>query len=130
VPGTAEHVVFISDQFAMFDVGEERAPPQERMASLILSEEFQVAFNTVKGSVPSVMGISDAEFDACGQQGMADLAAANANGTLVGSQGLSHTNRAAVKNAFNDAISAYFNGDLSAEDAAAEMAETVAFASR
>ena len=128
VPGTQGHVTFNADQFAMFDVGEERVAAQEAMASSVLSKEFQVAFNIVKGSAPARIDVSDEEFDACGKKAIADLKEANANGTMVGSQGLSHTNRAAVKNAFSDAVTAYFNGELTAEEAAEEMVDTVGIA--
>ena len=128
VPGTEGHVTFNADQFAMFDVGAERTGAQAAMASSVLSPEFQVAFNIVKGSAPARIDVPDTEFDACGKKAIADLRAANDAGTLVGSQGLSHTNRAAVKNAFTDAVSAYFNGELNAEEAVEEMADTVAIA--
>ncbi len=128
VPGTQGHVTFNADQFAMFDVGEERQSAQAKMASAILDPEFQVAFNIVKGSVPARIDVTDEAFDDCGKKGIAHLKEANANGTLVGSQGLSHTNRAAVKNAFTDAVTAYFNGELNAEEAVEEMAEGVALA--
>ena len=36
--------------------------------------------------------------------------------------------RSAVKNAFTDAVTAYFNGELNAEEAVEEMAEGVALA--
>ena len=128
VPGTQGHVTFNADQFAMFNVGEDRVPAQAVMASEILSKEFQVAFNVVKGSAPARIDVSDEAFDACGKKAIADLIAANDAGTMVGSQGLSHTNRAAVKNAFSDAVTAFFNGELTAEEAAEEMADTVAIA--
>ena len=128
VPGTQGHVTFNADQFAMFNVGEDRVPAQAVMASEILSKEFQVAFNVVKGSAPARIDVSDEAFDTCGKKAIADLIAANDAGTMVGSQGLSHTNRAAVKNAFSDAVTAFFNGELTAEEAAEEMADTVAIA--
>lgn len=130
VPGTQGHVTFNADQFAMFDVGQERAEAQNAMARLIMSPQFQVAFNTVKGSAPARLDTPDAEFDACGKKAIADLAEANANGTLIGSQGLSHANRSAVGAAFGDAITAYLSGELSAEEAVEEMADGVQLANR
>lgn len=130
VPGTQGHVTFNADQFAMFDVGEDRVEAQEAMARLIMSPEFQVAFNTVKGSAPARLDTPDDEFDACGKKAIADLAEANANDTLVGSQGLSHANRSAVSAAFGDAITAYLSGELSAEEAVEEMADGVQLANR
>ena len=128
VPGTEDIVTFNADQFAMFDVGEGQRHAQDVMAEAVLSPEFQVAFNIVKGSAPARLDTDDAEFDACGKKAIADLAAANESGRLIGSQAQGHANRAAVKNAFMDAITAFFNGGLSAEEAAEEMVDTVAIA--
>lgn len=128
VPGTEGIVTFNADQFAMFAVGEESVAAQAAMASSVMSPEFQVAFNIVKGSAPARIDVSDAEFDACGKKAMADLKSADANGTLVGSQAQGHANRPAVKTAFSDAITAFFNGEIDAEEAAEEMGDTVAIA--
>lgn len=128
VPGTEGVVTFNADQFTMFNVGDDLKAAQAEMASSVMSPEFQVAFNIVKGSAPARIDVSDAEFDACGKKGMADLRAANANGTLVGSQAQGHANRPAVKTAFTDGITAFFNGELTAEEAAEEMADSVAIA--
>jgi glucose/mannose transport system substrate-binding protein len=130
VPGTQGHVIFNADQFTMFNVGEDRVAAQDTMARLIMSPEFQVAFNVVKGSAPARLGVPTDAFDACGQQAISDLAEANANGTLVGSQGLSHANRSAVTAAFGDAVTGYLSGELTAEEAAEEMADGVALANR
>ena len=128
VPGTEGIVTFNADQFAMFSVGEDRVAAQAAMAASVMSPEFQVAFNIVKGSAPARTDVSDEEFDACGRKAMADLREADANGTLVGSQAQGHANRPAVKTAFSDAITAFFNGELNAEEAVEEMADTVAIA--
>ena len=44
---------------------------QKLLASIIMSPEFQVAFNVVKGSAPARMGVPTDEFDACGQLAIA-----------------------------------------------------------
>ena len=120
-PGTQGTVTFNSDQFVVFDVGEDRRGAQVSLASAVMSPVFQTAFNVVKGSVPARTDISDEEFDACGQRGMADLAEAAAGGTLFGSMAHGHAAPAAVKNAFYDVITAHFNGEFSAEDAVEEL---------
>ncbi|WP_127145557.1 ABC transporter substrate-binding protein [Pelagibacterium montanilacus] len=127
-PGTQGAVTFNADQFAMFSVAEEQVPAQLAMASSIMSPEFQVAFNTVKGSAPARTDISDEEFDACGQKAMADLAEASENGTLLGSMAHGHANPAGVKNAMYDVITAHFNGEYTSEEAAEELANAVEFA--
>ena len=129
VPGSEGTVSFNSDQFAMFNVASEGAvAAQALMAADIMSPAFQSAFNVVKGSVPARTDVSPEAFDACGQQGMIDLAAASEAGTLVGSMAHGHANRAAVKNAMYDVITAAFNGEYDAETAAAELVNAVAAA--
>lgn len=129
VPGTEGTVTFNSDQFAMFEVSDDAAmDAQMTMASSVMSPEFQVAFNTVKGSVPARTDISDAEFDACGQLGMAQLAEASASGGLFGSMAHGHANNPSVQNAMYDVITAHFNGEFDAETAASELVTAVELA--
>ncbi|MEL7130874.1 MAG: ABC transporter substrate-binding protein [Pseudomonadota bacterium] len=127
-PGTAEQVTFNADQFAMFDQGGEVSAEQAALASAILSPSFQSAFNVVKGSVPARTDVSDADFDACGKQGMKDLAAASASGNLFGSMAHGHANPASVKNAMYDVITAHFNGEYDAETAVQELVDAVSIA--
>jgi glucose/mannose transport system substrate-binding protein len=124
-PGTQGTVTFNADQFAMFQVDEARHDAQMKMASAILSPEFQIAFNTVKGSVPARTDVSDEAFDACGKKAMADLKEAGANDTLIGSMAHGHASPAAVKNAFYDVITAHFNGDMSSKEAVKQLAASV-----
>ena len=128
VPGSEGTVTFNADQFAMFNVNEGFRAAQQKMASAIMSPEFQIAFNTVKGSVPARTDVAGDQFDACGQQGMADLAAAAEGGTLLGSMAHGHANPAAVKNAIYDVVTAHFNGEYDAETAAQELAIAVSSA--
>ena len=126
-PGTQGSVTFNSDQFAMFS-GSGSSEAQKAMASSVMNPVFQSAFNVVKGSVPARTDVPDMMFDGCGKKGMADLAAANAAGSLFGSMAHGHTVPAGIKNAMYDVITAHFNGEYSAEDAAAEMVAAVAAA--
>lgn len=126
MPGTDGSVTFNSDQFAMFNVADEGAKAaQAMMASDVMSPAFQIAFNTVKGSVPSRTDVPKGDFDACGQKGMDDLAAAAAAGNLMGSMAHGHANRAAVKNAIYDVVTANFNGEYDAAKAAEELVNAV-----
>ena len=129
VPGSGGSVSFNSDQFAMFGVADAGArAAQGAMAASIMSPSFQSAFNVVKGSVPARTDVPNDAFDACGKQGMAELAAAAASDTLVGSIAHGHANRAAVKNAIYDVVTAHFNGEYDAETAAAELVTAVELA--
>lgn len=126
VPGSADAVSFNSDQFAMFNVSSaEGQAAQGEMARAIMSPAFQSAFNVVKGSVPARTDVPNDDFDACGKKGMAELAAASERGTLVGSMAHGHANRAAVKNAIYDVVTAHFNGEYNAETAAEELVTAV-----
>ena len=126
VPGTEGTVTFNSDQFAMFNVEDEGdQASQIAMASAVMSPEFQIAFNVVKGSVPARTDIDPAAFDACGQLGMAQLAAAGENGTLFGSMAHGHANPPSIQNAMYDVITAHFNGEYDSATAASEMALAV-----
>ena len=127
-PGTQAQVTFNADQFAMFDQGGTVSPEQAALAKAILSPSFQSAFNVVKGSVPARTDVSDEAFDACGKQGMKDLAAAASSGNLYGSMAHGHAAPASVKNAMYDVITAHFNGEYDAETAAAELQTAVELA--
>ncbi len=127
-PGAQDQVTFNSDQFAMFDQGGEVSAQQAALANAIMSPEFQVAFNTVKGSVPARTDVSDEAFDDCGKKGMADLKAASESGNLYGSMAHGHAAPASVKNAVYDVITAHFNGEYDAATAAEELALAVELA--
>ncbi|MBU2936680.1 MULTISPECIES: ABC transporter substrate-binding protein [Pacificibacter] len=123
-PGTQGLVTFNSDQFVMFDQGE-ASDSQMAMASAVMSPAFQSAFNVVKGSVPARTDVPNDAFDDCGKKGMADFAEANAGGGLYGSMAHGHANPAAVKNAIYDVVTAHFNGEYDATEAAEEMVNAV-----
>ncbi len=124
-PGTQGDVTFNSDQFVMFKVGDDRRAAQDKLAGAIMAPAFQVAFNKVKGSVPARTDVDGSDLDACGQQGMKDLAEASKNGTLFGSMAHGHAAPAAVKNATYDVITAHFNGEYDSATAAAELAKAI-----
>ncbi|WP_418591652.1 ABC transporter substrate-binding protein [Ponticoccus sp. (in: a-proteobacteria)] len=123
-PGTQGAVTFNSDQFAMFKV-DEGQEAQLAMAASVMDPAFQSAFNVVKGSVPARTDVPNDAFDDCGKKGMADLADANSAGRLFGSMAHGHSVPAGVKNAMYDVITAHFNGEFSAEEAAEEMVNAV-----
>jgi glucose/mannose transport system substrate-binding protein len=52
-PGTQGNVIFNSDMFVLFEVGEERRAAQEKLARRCSIPAFQSTFNVVKGSVPA-----------------------------------------------------------------------------
>ena len=110
----------------MFKVGKDSKKAQDALASSVMSPDFQIAFNVVKGSVPARTDVSDSEFDDCGKKGMKDLAEANSKGTLLGSMAHGHAAPASVKNALYDVVTAHFNGEYNARAAAKELAAAIA----
>ncbi len=124
-PGTQGSVTFNSDQFAMFGQGDGENDAQLKMAASIMNPVFQSAFNVVKGSVPARTDVPNTDFDDCGKKGMADLAEANDAGSLFGSMAHGHAAPAAVKNAVYDVVTQHFNGDMSSEEAAEELANSI-----
>lgn len=127
-PGTQDQVTFNSDQFALFKQGDAVSDEQGALAKAIMSPAFQSAFNVVKGSVPARVDVSDEAFDACGKQGMKDLAAASKSGNLYGSAAHGHANPASVKNAMYDVVTAHFNGEYDSETAVSELVTAVEIA--
>jgi glucose/mannose transport system substrate-binding protein len=109
----------------MFQVGEDQREAQIELAKSIMEPSFQSSFNVVKGSVPARTDVSDEAFDACGKKAMADLAEANANGTLHGSLAHGHGAPASVKNAIYDVVTAHFNGEYDSETAVEELVNAV-----
>lgn len=127
-PGTQEQVTFNSDQFAMFNQGDQVSEEQAAFARAIMSPEFQIAFNKVKGSVPARVDVPGDELDACGQKGLEDLRKASESGNLFGSMAHGHANPASVKNAMYDVITAHFNQEYDSETAVEELVSAVEIA--
>ena len=128
-PGTQGTVLFNSDQFVMFQVGDDKRDAQVKLAMAIEDPAFQIAFNKVKGSVPARTDVADTEFDDCAKKGMKDLKEASDNGTLFGSLAHGHGAPAAVKNAVYDVVTRHLNGDIATSDEAVQaLADAVAAA--
>jgi glucose/mannose transport system substrate-binding protein len=125
-PGTQGTVTFNADQFVMFKVEESKRAAQNAMASAVLSPEFQIAFNKVKGSVPARTDVSDAEFTASGKKGMKDLREAAQNGTLFGSMAHGHGAPPAFQEAVYDVVTGHLNGEYTDEQAVEALADAVA----
>lgn len=125
-PGTQGAVTFNSDQFAMFGQGDGDTSAQMAMAASVMDPGFQSAFNVVKGSVPARTDVPQDDFGYCGKKGMDDLAEANTSGKLFGSMAHGHAAPAAIKNAVYDVVTAHFNGEFDAAEAAEELAAAVA----
>lgn len=128
-PGTQGNVLFNSDQFVMFQQNDsEKTSAQLKMASAVEDPAFQIAFNTVKGSVPARTDVPDTAFDDCGKKGMKDLAEAASGGTLAGSLAHGHGQPSAVKEAVFDVVTQHLNGQLTTDQALERLPQAVAAA--
>jgi glucose/mannose transport system substrate-binding protein len=119
-PGTDGSVIYNTDMFAMFDVSADRKAAQLALADATMSPSFQSAFNVVKGSVPARMDVPDTAFDICGKKGIADVKAANAAGTFVGSMAQDYAQPPAVAGAYHDVVTKFFHGEIKTSDAAVD----------
>lgn len=127
-PGTEKEVTFNSDQFAVFKQGDAVKPEQAALAEAIMSPDFQLSFNKVKGSVPVRTDLTLNDYDACGQKAYEEMKAAAASGNLIGSNAHGHANPAAIKNAIYDVVTAEFNGEYDAAAATQELVDAVQLA--
>ncbi|RWR30377.1 carbohydrate ABC transporter substrate-binding protein [Sinirhodobacter populi] len=128
-PGTQGDVLFNSDQFVMFEQRDPAAKDaQEKLASAVMSPEFQIAFNKVKGSVPARTDVSDAEFDDCAKKGMKDVVEAAASNTFMGSLAHGYGQPGAVKEAIFDVVTQHLNGQITTDQALTRLPEAIAAA--
>ncbi len=125
-PGTDGSVIYNTDMFAMFNVSADRKVAQAALAAATMSVSFQSAFNVVKGSVPARMDVPDTAFDMCGKKGIADVKAANAGGTFVGSMAQNYAQPPAVAGAYHDVVTKFFHGEIKTSDSAvAELIKAI-----
>ena len=101
---------------------------QEVLASAIMDPAVQIAFNQAKGAIPARTDLDLAAMDACAQETSAALAANDAGGTAVPTFAGTHAANAAVVGAATDAITVFFNSDMTAAEGAAALADAIAAA--
>jgi glucose/mannose transport system substrate-binding protein len=125
-PGTDGSVFYNTDMFAFFKVPADRQAAQLALAEATMSPEVQSAFNVLKGSVPVRMDVSDAAFDACGKKGIADVKAANAKGTFLGSMAQNYAQPPAIATAYYDVVTKFLHGEIKTSDqAVAELDKAI-----
>jgi glucose/mannose transport system substrate-binding protein len=125
-PGTAKQFLFNIDSFIMFKVkNAENVKAQKAMARLILQPEFQKVFNVNKGSIPVRMGMDPKLFDIPAQLSMKDFAASSKSGDLVPSMAHEMAVMPAIRGAIMDVVTNFINSDMSARDAAEQLANAV-----
>ncbi len=118
--------IFLVNSLTFFEQSDpDMMAGQAALASAIMSPEVQIAFNIAKGSIPARNDIDLSSLDACAQASAADFAAADAAGTAVPTFAGSHAAAAAVVGGATDAITEFFNSDMSPEDGVTLLSEAV-----
>jgi glucose/mannose transport system substrate-binding protein len=118
--------VYLVNSLSLFtQTDPEAIKAQEVLASAIMDPQVQIDFNLAKGAIPARMDVDMSALDPCAQSTAADLAAADAAGTAVPTFAGTHAANAAVVGAATDAITEFFNTDMTAEDGAASLADAI-----
>ena len=126
-PGTDGTVIYNTDMFALFDVSADRKAAQLALADATMNPDVQSGFNVIKGSVPARTDVPDTAFDMCGKKGIADVKAANAKGTFVGSLAQNYAQPPAIgTGAYHDVVTKFFHGEIkTSNDAVAELVKAI-----
>jgi glucose/mannose transport system substrate-binding protein len=125
-PGTSNMFLFNVDSFIMFkqeDPANQEA--QKAMARLIIQPDFQKVFNVNKGSIPVRVGMPEDPFDSPARDSMKDFVATAESGGLVPSMAHEMAVFPPIRGAIMDVVTNFYNSDMSAEDAAAQLAKEV-----
>ena len=120
-PGTDGSVFYNTDMFAFFQVSADRQAAQTALAEATMNPEVQVAFNVLKGSVPARIDVPDTAFDMCGKKGIADVKAANAKGTFLGSMAQNYAQSPAIATAYYDVVTKFLHGEIKTSDEAVKQ---------
>jgi glucose/mannose transport system substrate-binding protein len=125
-PQTSKQFLFNIDSFIFFKIKDPKnVEAQKAMARLILSPKFQEVFNVNKGSIPVRLGMPEAPFDAPARQAMKDFVASAKTGDLVPSMAHEMAVMPAIRGAILDVVTNFYNSNMSAKDAAAQLASAV-----
>jgi glucose/mannose transport system substrate-binding protein len=125
-PGTSDMFLFNVDSFIMFKQTDQGAiDAQNAMARLILQQKFQEVFNINKGSIPVRLGMPLAPFDDPAKRATNTFVAGSVTGGLVPSMAHEMAVFPAIRGAIMDVVTNFYNSDMSAQDAAAQLASEV-----
>ena len=129
MPDTADYFLFNVDSFIFFRQKVAAAgQAAEAMAKLILQPRFQEVFNINKGSIPVRLGMAKTPFDTPAQRSMDDFVATAKSGGLVPSMAHEMAVYPEVRGAIFDVVTNFYNSDMSASNAAKQLASEVAAA--
>ena len=125
-PQTSGSYLYNIDSFVMFKQKDSsKKAAQDKLSELILSDEFQVLFNTRKGSVPVTLGVSRSEFDDIALRSMDTLNSAAYTNQLLPSLAHQMAVQDATKGAIVDVITNFYNTKQSSSDAAKALVSAV-----
>ncbi len=121
VPGTDGIFDFLADSFTL-PVGAKNEAGAKAWLETISSKDGQVAFNTIKGSIPARSDLTDEEIGKFGQY-QQDAMKSFAKDTIVSSIAHGAAAPVAVSNAMNDACSKFAQGASDVAGFQAELAK-------
>ncbi len=129
-PGTKGSFMQNIDSMIMFETKDEDTQKATKdLAKAILNPEFQKIFSLNKGSIPVRTDIAMDDFDICGQEAAKSFKQTAKDNTLVPSMAHEMAVPSAVRGAFLDTITNFFNSkDATAEETAKQLVKAVKMA--
>lgn len=125
-PQTSGAYLYNIDSFAMFkQKSKAKTKAQHKLSELILSDKFQVIFNTRKGSVPVTLGVSKTKFDDIALRSMDELNSAAYTNQLLPSMAHQMAVPDAIKGAISDVVTNFYNSKMSSSKAVKALAKSV-----
>ena len=125
-PQTSGSYLYNIDSFVMFkQKNKGKIKAQNKLAELILSDKFQIIFNTAKGSVPVKLGVERTKFDDIALRSMDDLNSAAYTGQLLPSVAHQMSVNDALKGAITDVVTEFYNSKMSSSKAVKKLAKAV-----
>ncbi len=118
--------IYLVNSLSFFEQPQaERKAGQEALASAIMDPSVQVSFNIAKGSIPARIDVDTDALDACAQATVSEFKKADADGSAVPTFAGTHAAPAHVVGAATDVITEFFNSDMSPEEGAQLLAESI-----
>ncbi len=129
-PGTKDAFVFNIDSMIMFESkNADNNKATKDLAKAILDPSFQKVFNMNKGSIPVRTDADMSDFDDCAKLSAEDFKKSAAAGTLVPSMAHEMAIPAAVRGAFLDTVTNFFNSkNATAKETAKKLVKAVKMA--
>lgn len=125
-PGTSGAYLYNIDSFAMFKQKDaEKTKAQNKLAELILSDEFQILFNQRKGSAPVKLGIDKEKFDSIGQDSMDSIVYTAKKGRLLPSMAHQMSVSDAIRGVIFDVVTNFYNSNETSDEAVKKLASSI-----